>query len=246
MSVFEESRKKVINRLNHIESLIKDHTRYLHDLQKKQALMGVETPSRFNLEAEDKEAEIAKLNSEREELKQKLKSSVVALDPNVIIIALNHGGSMGLILHLWESLPYKGDGSVKIARDEILRSEYNRHLDPRLLQDSSTLDIKFLKELLDHWEDWTEEIRLSELRANVLDFLRQEGCITDPEPKLIQLATDAKVILCTVDPDVDHPKLQPRIILCNPAKVESLHQRMDFCLLYSTQADKTIFGALTV
>jgi len=163
---------------------------------------------------------------------------IVALDPNVIIVALNHRGSLDLLLYLWDSNSYNLDHAVKIARDEegIIRSEYNQYLGQRLQQGFKTLDVSFLTDLLSQWDTWTT-VKAGNLNDRASRFLKDNGCVAKPEPQLIALATNSGVILGTVDPDITHRELQPRVIIQEPAKVHALCQRLpEFQVIYSSEA----------
>ncbi len=163
---------------------------------------------------------------------------IVALDPNVIIAALSHRGSLDLLLYLWDSNSYNLDRAVRIARDEegVIRSEYNQCLGQRLRQEPKPLDVAFLTELLSQWDSWTT-VKASNLNGGASRFLEDNGCVIEPEPQLIALAANTGVIAGTVDPDVDHPELQPRVIIREPAEVRSLCQHLpEFQVVYSTEA----------
>jgi hypothetical protein len=163
---------------------------------------------------------------------------IVALDPNVIIVALCHRGSHDLLFYLWDSNSRDLDRAVRIARDNegVLRNEYNRCLQQRLQQDPESLVVSFLQDLLSQWEAWSI-VKASDLCDGASNFLSGNGCTSKPEPQLIALAANSDVLLGTVDPDVNHPGLQPRVIIRTPGKVGSLCQHLpQFQVIYSTEA----------
>jgi hypothetical protein len=58
-----------LSRREHLQNLIRDHTRYLQKLKERQARQGLETPPSVLLEIEDREAQLANLQAELKELK---------------------------------------------------------------------------------------------------------------------------------------------------------------------------------
>ncbi|NPA77110.1 MAG: hypothetical protein GXN93_05155 [Candidatus Diapherotrites archaeon] len=149
----------------------------------------------------------------------------IALDLNVIIVALEDWASLELLSYLRNKNSSDPGRAAKIAcdEDEIIREEYNRYLEQRLQQATKTLDVQFLQDLLSQWSTWTTP-KQNQLSEDATRFLEEQECTTGAEFQLIALATNSDVILGTVAPDVNHPELQPRVIIQSPEKIQELRQ----------------------
>lgn len=163
---------------------------------------------------------------------------IVALDPNVIIVALGHRESLDLVLHIWDTNVSSSDRAVKIACDEqgIVQGEYNQYLGQALKQDFKTLEVMFLIELFRQWEAWTI-VKPASLNDEASLFLEANGCVTEPEPRLIALAANPDVVLCAVGLHVIHPHVQPRVVVHEHDRVRALRQYLpEFQVIYSASA----------
>lgn len=159
----------------------------------------------------------------------------VALDPNVVIASLKHRESFELVKYLWDhTMSQRAD--LRIAKDEanVLKSEYKRCLAWLESKGQKTLDTFFLSELLDYWDEWTCE-KSADVNAEVLQFLRSQGCISILEVGLIGLAANSDVTLGVVGTDTICEGLQARVVVHKKELISSLRSYLKDLAIISSE-----------
>lgn len=85
--------------------------------------------------------------------------TTIVLDPNVIRIQLLCRDTSKLVHKVWDANESNSNFIVKIARDErnVLHSAFVKLLEEKADGNVPGLDVLFLSDLLNYWDEWTDE-----------------------------------------------------------------------------------------